>query len=141
RQIIMDRPLLTLKKTQETPQKPFFGPHAPTRNQEITRCMEYLESTYPVFKDRRPLAIGVTKALLAGELPDFVEIGILAICMCRHVRRNSYVRSIAAGGSRYGLDGEAVGPISVDHMEHAKEIMDERRARRAIHNKRKKEAI
>jgi ProP effector len=69
------------------------------------------------WKPHRPLKVGIHK--------DLIERGLLLPHECgavfrRYCSRLMYQHALAAGGLRYGLDGEPAGDVTPDEADHAK---------------------
>jgi hypothetical protein len=67
----------------------------------------------PVFRDYLPLAVGIREALHAAFL-DAPRSAVVH-ALVRHCRSDRYLRSIAAGGPRYALDGAQSGEVPQEH--------------------------
>lgn len=83
-----------------------------------------LVATYPVFRDIQPLAIGIHKAILAAY-PD-IDKAALRRTLQRHTASTKYLKAVAAGGSRFGLDGEATGDITPEQLTQANQDLKDR---------------
>jgi ProP effector len=83
-----------------------------------------LIATYPVFRDARPLVIGIHKTILEAR----PEIGKKALskALQRHTASTKYLKSVAAGGSRFDLNGTPVGEITPEQQEQATRAIKER---------------
>ena len=76
------------------------------------------------------------KALKIGIHQDLIDRGVLLPDECRAVFRRycsrlMYRRSLAAGGPRYGLDGEPAGEVTAEQMAGGKSIVTAIEAKRA----------
>jgi hypothetical protein len=74
---------------------------------------------HPAFRDRLPLKIGVASELVARH-PQYGQ-ALIQLVLGRHVNHRRYHERLAAGGSRYELDGSvSAGPgITVEHIASA----------------------
>lgn len=85
--------------------------------QEHAFSLATLKERFPVFKDFRPLAIGIHKAIRA-MLPE-VDAGQLKLAIKRHVGSTRYLKSISQGGSRFDLDGNPAGEVTEEQRQQA----------------------
>jgi ProP effector len=83
-----------------------------------------LAATYPVFRDIQPLAIGIHKAILAAY-PDIDKVA-LRQSLQRHTASTRYLKAVAAGGSRFGLNGEPTGDITPEQLKKANQDLKDR---------------
>jgi ProP effector len=83
-----------------------------------------LVAAYPVFRDVQPLAIGIHKAIVAA-IPDIDRMA-LRRALQRHTASTAYLKAIAAGGSRFGLDGSPNGDISAEQQKLANQDLKDR---------------
>jgi ProP effector len=83
-----------------------------------------LIAAYPVFRDAQPLAIGVHKAIMAAY-PD-IDKGALRMTLKRHTASTKYLKSVASGGARFGLDGLPVGEITAEQQAQATQAIKDR---------------
>ncbi|AOR63846.1 hypothetical protein A7983_11355 [Pectobacterium wasabiae CFBP 3304] len=76
----------------------------------------------------RPLAIGIDKALAADiERRQLSGAGSLRFSLGLYVHRSAYVKALAAGGQRYGLNGKHQGEVTAEQQERAKQTLKEGR--------------
>lgn len=83
-----------------------------------------LVASYAVIRDAKPLAIGVHKTIMAAH-PD-IEKDALRRALQRHTASTRYLKAIAAGGSRFGLDGAESGDVTVEQRQQANQDLKER---------------
>ena len=86
--------------------------------------LSQLIAAYPVFRDAQPLAIGIHKAILAAHSEIAKEA--LRITLKRHVSSTKYLKSVSAGGARFGLDGLPAGEITPEQQELATQTIKDR---------------
>ena len=93
----------------------------PSRARRIARdaAMDWLASTYPLAfgADVKPVAIGVGKLIW----PDAKAAGIkrrgFNDALSRRASSRAYLEALAADGAmRFGLDGDAVEAVSIEHQ-------------------------
>jgi len=75
------------------------------------------------------LAIGIHKALRTAH-PDISKFDLHRV-MKRHTSSTKYLKMVAGGGLRYGLDGLADGEITVEQKKQANDELKERFRKRA----------
>jgi sRNA-binding protein len=98
---------------------------APQRDPVLT----LLTATYSTFRDAKPLAIGIHKALRTAH-PDISKFDLHRV-MKRHTSSTKYLKMVAAGGHRYGLDGVADGEVTAEQQKQANDELKERFRKRA----------
>jgi ProP effector len=102
------------------------------RRKASKRTIPVLAELYPQcftaekWQPHRPLKIGVHLDLIARGvlLPDECRALFLRYCF-----RLMYQRALAAGGARFDLDGNAVGEVGVDEIEHARAVVAQMEAK------------
>lgn len=99
--------------TPETPKKP--------RRNEL---LERLNAEFAVFRDCRPLAVGIHKAI-REKLPD-LERGQLSAAMRTHTASTRYLKALAQGELRFDLDGQPAGAVTDEQREQAATALRER---------------
>jgi sRNA-binding protein len=72
--------------------------------------LAHLVATYPVFRDIQPLAIGIHKAIIAAHAD--IDKAALRRTLQRHTASTRYLKVVAAGDSRFGLDGVPTSDIT-----------------------------
>lgn len=60
-----------------------------------------------------PLKIGIASDIVANN-PDIKRF-VVGEVMKQHVKKDRYLRALAIGGPRYGLDGSPCGEVSDPH--------------------------
>lgn len=98
---------------------------APVRDPVLASVIE----TYPVFRDALPLAIGIHKALQVAH-PDISKNDFHRL-MKRHTSSTKYLKAVAVGGSRYGLDRVADGEVTAEQQKQANDALKDRFRKRA----------
>ena len=83
-----------------------------------------LVAIYPVFRDIQPLAVGIHKAIIAAH-PD-IDKAALRRTLQRHTASTRYLKVVAAGGSRFGLDGVPTGDITPEQQKQANQDLKDR---------------
>lgn len=72
-------------------------------------------------KKLRPLQMGIRDALIQDALERKLDVDTRQIVrgLQAWAQRPAYIRCVAAGGQRYGIDGRAVGEVSGADIEGA----------------------
>jgi ProP effector len=83
-----------------------------------------LIATYSVYRNTQPLVIGIHKAILATH-PE-IGTGALRKALRRHTASTKYLKSVAAGGARFGLHGLPIGEVTAIQQEVANQTIKER---------------
>lgn len=86
--------------------------------------LETLKATFPVFRECRPLAIGIHKAILA-RMPDVKPDAVKAILKA-HTGATRYLKAVSLGKERFDLDGQPAGEVTAEHRQQARDILKER---------------
>ena len=110
---------------------------APSPAQAARALLKQLQADYTVFRQAKPLAIGIDKQLIA-KLPD-VNRKTLRIALGIHTNSMRYLKVMEKATERFNLEGAVEGEVSETHRSHAAETLrerlkkeaDQRRAERA----------
>ena len=98
----------------------------PTKRPPGTRnaLLNQLAEQYPVFREAKPLAIGIHKALLAQQ-PE-LDKAALRKAMLAHTRSTRYLKGIVADAPRYDLAGNPDGSVTAEQQAEAVATLKER---------------
>lgn len=96
------------------------GRSAPRRNPLLDQLM----ARYPVFREGKPLALGIHKAVLA-EQPELDKEAVRK-AMRFHVQSNRYLKGLVEGAPRYDLAGNPDGTVTAEQQEQAVTTLKER---------------
>jgi len=113
-------------------------PPAATPGQNARALLKSLQTTFPVFNDYVPLAIGIDKQLLA-RMPD-IERKVLRIALGMHTNSLRYLKTMEKATHRLDLDGNVGDEVTDEHRKHAAEILRERFKKEAERRKAQREA-
>ena len=80
----------------------------------------HVYAKYDVFKQFRPLALGIHESLIA-TLPQF-DPQLVSRMLANHCRRQRYIKSLARGGKRFDLAMKPVGVISPEEKAAAEKM-------------------
>ena len=114
--------------------RPQARPQNPVRTpRPVHPVLKQLFELYPAMFGAQflPLKLGVFQDLLALH-PEMFKRDELKVALGLHARSTRYLESVASGLQRHGLNGEAVEPVSPEHVHHA--IMEVFRRRQARAN-------
>lgn len=109
--------------TAPTPDTPAAAPAAPA-GPSPRALLKKLQADFPVFRDSKPLAIGIDKQLQA-RLPD-VERKVLRIALGIHTNSLRYLKVMEKATVRFDLDGNSADEVTDAHRSHAGEAVRER---------------
>jgi sRNA-binding protein len=87
-------------------------------NAGIAALAEHFPAVFALegWQPHKPLKIRIHKDIAAAGIMPVEDIGP---ALCLYVCRLMYQRALAAGGSRYGLDGEPCGEVTAKHAAEA----------------------
>lgn len=94
----------------------------------VRRLLAELEARYAVFKDARPLAIGIDAEILAAQ-PE-IDRKLLRTALKIHTGSTRYLKSTQRGEQRFNLAGMPVSELSAEHRERAAALLKQRQSRR-----------
>lgn len=83
-----------------------------------------LAATYAVFRDAQPLAIGIHKSVMAAH--PGLDKDAVRKALQRHTASTRYLKAVAAGGARFGLDGQPSGEVTPEQKKLAADGLRER---------------
>src|SRR5690606_31162337 len=101
---------------------------------EPREVLRRLQEVSPTFRDCKPLALGIDKAIHA-RFPEF-DRKTVRTAMRMHVSSTRYLKAVEKASERFDLDGKVDGEITEEHRSHASQTLKERFAAAA---KRKRE--
>lgn len=97
---------------------------SPSPMQSARALLKDLQEQYAVFRECRPLAIGVDKQLLAAR-PE-LDRKALRLALRSHTASVRYLKAMEKATQRFDLDGNAVADVAEEHRTHATELLRER---------------
>jgi len=95
--------------------------------------LDTLASSFAVFRDGQPLAIGIHKTI-RERLPDIGD-GALRNALKNYTASTKYLKAVANGRERFDLDGNPAGEITPEQRDQALAALKER-FRKAAEQKR-----
>lgn len=84
----------------------------------------HVYAKYDVFKQFRPLALGIHEVLIAA-LPQF-DAQLVSRVLANHCRRQRYLKALARGGKRFDLALKAVGEVTAEEKAAAERMCQAR---------------
>jgi ProP effector len=100
--------------------------------------LKRLVESFAVFRDRRPLALGIHKAIQA-RIPE-VEANHLRTAMRQHTSSTAYLKALVASDVRVDLDGVPAGEVTAEQKALAAQSLRERFRKSADQRKQKQQA-
>jgi ProP effector len=101
--------------------------------------LKELCSAFAVFKEGRPLAIGIHKSLVE-KLPGGSP-GALRQAMRLHTNSTRYLKALATGEVRFDLDGNPSGEVTPEQRDQAAKELRERFRREAERHRQEQQAL
>jgi ProP effector len=108
----------------ETPQNDTTeGEDKKTRG-DPREVLRQLQEASPTFRDCKPLALGIDKAV-SERFPEFDRKSVRT-AMRMHVNSTRYLKAVEKATERFDLDGNVAGEITDEHRGHAAQTLKER---------------
>jgi ProP effector len=86
--------------------------------------LKTLQKDFPVFRECKPLAIGIDKQLLA-KLPE-LDRKALRTALGMHTHSTKYLKALTKGITRFDLDSHPCVELTEAHRQHATDTLLER---------------
>jgi len=83
-----------------------------------------LGEKFEVFREGKPLAIGINKQI-AALLPE-IEGKVLRLALRSHTNSVRYLKAVEKATERYDLEGKVAGEVTEEQRQHAAELLRER---------------
>ncbi|MDO8933896.1 MAG: ProQ/FINO family protein [Rhodocyclaceae bacterium] len=96
----------------------------PTPFQTARALLKEFQEKFAVFRDAKPLAIGIDKQILE-RLPE-LDRKVLRTALRLHTGSVRYLKEMAKATARVDLDGNPAGEVPEEHRAHATETLRER---------------
>ena len=111
----------------------------PTRKPAHRNAMlDRLRAEFSVFRDYRPLAIGIHKMLME-RLSD-LDKGEVRKALHYHTGANRYLKALEEGAPRFDLDGNPSGVVTAEQQTQAVDTLRDRLRQAAERRKAEEEA-
>ncbi|WP_293813741.1 ProQ/FINO family protein [uncultured Aquitalea sp.] len=88
-----------------------------SKKKQTEMIAEHVYSKFEVFRQFRPLALGIHESLIAS-LPQFEPV-LISRVVANHCRKPRYVKSLARGGKRFDLAGKPAGEVTAEEKKAA----------------------
>jgi ProP effector len=99
----------------------------------ITALADLYPACFAVFQERRkPLKVGIREEVIAA-LAGAAAPKEIALALRFYTANIWYLKACVEGAPRIGLDGNAAGSVSAEEADHAKQRLEQQRARRERH--------
>jgi len=97
------------------------SPSKPVRRNAL---LEQLQAEFAVFRDYKPLAIGIHKQLMARR-PD-LDKNKMRVALHSHTASTRYLKALVDGTPRLDLDGQPVGEVTAEQQAVAVKTLRDR---------------
>lgn len=97
---------------------------SPAKPSSRNALLETLCTNFAVFRECRPLALGIHKAVI-GRMPE-MDTAQLRLAMRMHTASTRYLKALLATGERFDLDGKPAGEVTAEQREVAGTTLRER---------------
>lgn len=111
---------------------------APASVQAARALLKEFQEKFAVFREHKPLAIGIDKEILA-RLPE-TDRKALRTALRMHTHSTAYLKAMSKAEVRLDLDGNAAGEVPEEHRKHAAETLNERFKKQNEQRKAQREA-
>jgi sRNA-binding protein len=88
-----------------------------SKKKQTEMIAEHIYSKFDVFRQFRPLALGIHESLIAA-LPQFDPV-LISRVVANHCRKPRYIKSLSRGGRRFDLNGKPAGEVSAEEKKSA----------------------
>lgn len=88
-----------------------------SKKKQTEMIAEHVYSKYEVFRQFRPLAVGIHESLIAA-LPQFDPV-LISRVVANHCRKPRYIKSLSRGGKRFDLHGRPAGEVKPEEKKAA----------------------
>jgi ProP effector len=86
--------------------------------------LEQLQAEFSVFRDYKPLAIGIHKQLME-RMPDLGKSKV-RVALHGHTASTRYLKALTEGAPRLDLDGQPTGEVTVEQQTMAVQTLRDR---------------
>ena len=107
-------------------------------NNPTRTLLNLLCERFAVFRDAKPLAIGINKQL--AEILEGTEGKVLRQALRQHTQSTRYLKAVEKAEQRFDLDGNATGEVTEEQRQHAAEVLRERFRKQAEQKRQTEEA-
>lgn len=127
---VLSRPCEAPPPAPAPPEKPRHGRKEKERRARARRRAMRLQRLYDhwpaLFSVTRPLKVGIRDDLVRDAQVRQLEVSGEAIGqgLREWVRRHAYLKALIEGDGRYDMQGECVAPLSEEHRQLAREMLN-----------------
>ncbi|MDP2824821.1 MAG: ProQ/FINO family protein [Sulfuritalea sp.] len=111
----------------------------PAKSSPRNALLETIGANFAVFRDGRPLALGIHKAIME-RMPE-VDTAQLRLAMRIHTASTRYLKTLLATRERFDLDGNPAGEVTEEQREVASTTLRERFRKVADRRKAEEQAL
>jgi ProP effector len=101
----------------------------PKQSSPHNLVLDTLRTSYTVFQEYRPLALGIHKAI--KERNPEINAQQLRTALRIHTAATRYLKALSQGNIRYDLDAAPAGEVTADQQRQASETLRERFKKKA----------
>ena len=110
----------------------------PAKPSSRNTLLDTLVANFAVFRECRPLALGIHKAISA-RMPE-VDTAQLRLALRMHTASTRYLKALQSAGERFDLDATAAGEVTAEQREVAATTLRERFKKQAERRKAEEQA-
>jgi ProP effector len=99
-------------------------PSTPAKPPSRNALLETISANFAVFREGRPLALGIHKAIIE-RMPE-VDTAQLRLAMRLHTASTRYLKTLQTASERFDLDGNPAGEVTAEQREVASTTLRER---------------
>jgi ProP effector len=111
----------------------------PAKPSSRNALLETIGANFAVFREGRPLALGIHKAIIE-RMPE-VDTAQLRLAMRLHTASTRYLKALQAASERFDLDGNPAGEVTAEQREVAGTTLRERFKKQADRRKAEEQAL
>lgn len=111
----------------------------PAKSSPRNALLETISAKFAVFRDGRPLALGIHKVIIE-RMPE-VDTAQLRLAMRLHTASTRYLKALLATRERFDLDGNPAGEVTDEQREVANTTLRERFRKVADRHKAEQQAL
>lgn len=111
----------------------------PAKSSPRNALLETISAKFAVFRDGRPLALGIHKVIIE-RMPE-VDTAQLRLAMRLHTASTRYLKALLATRERFDLDGNPTGEVTDEQREVANTTLRERFRKVADRHKAEQQAL
>ena len=111
----------------------------PAKPSSRNALLETISANFAVFREGRPLALGIHKAIIE-RMPE-IDTAQLRLAMRLHTASTRYLKALQAASERFDLDGNPAGEVTAEQREVAGTTLRERFKKQADRRKAEEQSL